>query len=549
MLAELPVMVIDCQSTGATPDHGALLELGWARAEGPAQSSLVALPPGESISRQVTRITGLRSRDLEHAPAPDDVWRRFERALDELPRPVPAVIHFATFEERWLRHLHATHRPDEPFPFRIVCTHSVARRLLPELPRRGLRALAGYFGANVGRMRRSADHVRATQHVWRELTARLADRGVRDLDGLDAWIARTPAGKARARGFPMPESERADLPKAPGVYRMRRVDGSILYIGKARCLRKRVRSYFHKRTKIPDRTLEMLSQARRLDWTETETPLEAALLEQELIKDRAPPYNVALRHDTRDGDARQCWFADRDLASFVDAADDAHPVGPVIDRGLLEGLGALANALAGAPVERAVLGRMAPWGPDDDVLEAGLAEVRQRHPDTEPTLRGLLGLGRALWPIEGPGPIEEPEADDEEEAPREGWTPVEVADFVEERWARAAHAIRHARWLAVLSEASVAWTVGDRRRVLVLEEGRVAQRDWLEPGATPPCPRGHARRMHERRPALDVRTRDRLRVLTTELRRVLAEGGEPVVRTGPSSMVRPEALARLFALV
>ena len=54
-------------------------------------------------------------------------------------------------------HIH----PGEP-PLDIVCTHDIARRLFPDLPRRSLRALAGYLGRGVGVLRRSADHVEAT---------------------------------------------------------------------------------------------------------------------------------------------------------------------------------------------------------------------------------------------------------------------------------------------------------------------------------------------------------------------------------------------------
>jgi DNA polymerase III subunit epsilon len=54
-------------------------------------------------------------------------------------------------------------------PLDIVCTHDIARRLFPDLPRRGVRALTGYFGRGVSALRRSADHVEATAFVWRGL--------------------------------------------------------------------------------------------------------------------------------------------------------------------------------------------------------------------------------------------------------------------------------------------------------------------------------------------------------------------------------------------
>lgn len=88
----------------------------------------------------------------------------------------------------------------------------------------------------------------------------------------------------------------AGLSTAPGVYRMYAADDSLLYVGKAGALRKRVASYFNSSPKAP-RTLAMLAQVARMDVTVTRTEAEALLLENQLIKSLAPRYNVMLRDD------------------------------------------------------------------------------------------------------------------------------------------------------------------------------------------------------------------------------------------------------------
>ncbi len=82
----------------------------------------------------------------------------------------------------------------------------------------------------------------------------------------------------------------------PGVYDMRDQKGKTLYIGKAKNLKNRLSSYF-RATGLTTKTMALVSKIADIQLTITHTETEALLLEQNLIKDRKPPYNILLRDD------------------------------------------------------------------------------------------------------------------------------------------------------------------------------------------------------------------------------------------------------------
>jgi DNA polymerase-3 subunit epsilon len=585
-LSELEILTLDCQATGANPQKGHLLEIGWVLTRAAAtidpealaaSAYRVALPSDAEIPQAVQRITGITRADAEWPLPAADVWHKLAQtakrvaAADQMEK-CPLIIHYCRFEKAFLVNLHAQVKQPAAFPFQIICTHEIARRLLPGLPRRGLRAVAGYMGHTVPRQRRSGAHAIATAVIWQHFARQLArEHGVETLDQLAEWLKGTTPQKRTGREYPMKPEIRLELPDRPGIYRMLRSNGDLLYIGKATSLKQRVNTYFRRKGPHAEHILEMLSQAADLEVTRTGSALEAAVLESDEIKRHSPPYNVALQSGQR-----KLVFCSRDLQKCADQPDAAFCIGP-LPGGLTT---AAMNVFAGWHKERsqgsdrfvrsgyALLGVPQAYAPEADCLAEGLTQFDHNHRarfKNPSALRILAGLGRELWAERRKAMAEakltaaeetDAEAPDEaldepEEEPR--WTPETVARAVEHAVMRGALLIRRARWLCLLSEASLAWEARNARdhhkNVLLFEDGAVSSRKNLPAGEKTPLSAGHIKKIPDRQKSFDVATYERLRVVTTELRRLVADGRQIELRLSPTGILTGRQLARLLPWV
>ncbi len=528
-LQDLDVLVLDAQATGASPAHGNLLELGWAWARAndsnvdvDVRTQLIVQPEGATLPKIITRVTGIDAAALDRARPFDEVWAELS-ATCKAHLPARAVVHCARFELSFLQPM----APEGArLPFDTLCTLELARRLLPDLPRRGLRALAGYFGLGIEQLRRSEDHVRATAFVWHHLVSLLAELGIEDWADAQA-LTHEDAPRRGRKVFPLAREKRLALPDQPGVYRMLRSNGDLLYVGKATSLRRRVNSYFQKQTRRDERMLELLSQVRDLDVTPTATPLEAALLETDTIKLLEPPYNLALL-----GEARAPCFASKDLQQTSRDPSPEFPVGPLPSHWRQRRQVGLARLLDGDREQKAITQAFG-WTPEalpEDVLEEGLAQFLERNPRVGSS---FLAAGLLRWNSQA-----RKEKGDERDDDDTSWDAARVLRNLEDTLVFFALEVRRGRWLRRLANAAISFDDGVQR-TLVFRGGRVRSRYDEE-------------KLVEVRPAeptFDIATYDRMRVLTTELRRVVQEGRGVRIRFSGRPSLSASAVARMLPWV
>ncbi|MCA9803685.1 MAG: GIY-YIG nuclease family protein [Cyanobacteria bacterium HKST-UBA02] len=404
-LVDTPVLILDCQTTGASPATGNLLELAYcltsaAGAEEPSiVSYLIQQPEGEPIPPRIVSLTGIDNDDMVEARPPSDALMALEEALGLLPSPPLCLIHYARFELPFLNELflehgeNGQHGPYEQMPFSPVCTFEIARRLYPDLPSRGIRALGGFLGIELEDLKRAPGHVGTTSEIWKHLAARLAEEGVTTRGDLDEFLSTKARRRTGKLQYQLSPEKRLNLPDNPGVYRMLNRQGRVLYVGKATSLKSRVNSHFRGRKRKTSSSFELLTQVCDLDYTVCRTPFEAALLEVEEIKRYDPPYNASLKNNDR-----RVWFYSDDFESAATACDDVHHIGPFSSESTIGNIRLLSDAIEEGEIspELVYLDEEA----EPEVIETGLEMFLARHglaPFSRIGAGALLLIGMRLW--------------------------------------------------------------------------------------------------------------------------------------------------------
>jgi DNA polymerase III epsilon subunit family exonuclease len=287
LAAELPLeaaryVVVDVETTGLTPARAGLCEIGAVRLEALTASGSFQtfVDPGLPVPAAISAVTGIRDRDLVGAPTPAEAVRRFLAFAGD----AVLVAHNARFDLAFLGR-EAELLTGRRFAAPVVDTVALARRLLGDRSRASLASLARFFGTSVTPCHRALPDAQATAEVLLALMGLAQERGARtvaDLCALAAPRARRVYGK-RTLAF--------GAPSRPGVYVFRDRHGQALYVGRARDLRARLRTYFRTERQRPA-VEAALGALERIEWRVYGSELEAALEELRLIRGLRPPANA-----------------------------------------------------------------------------------------------------------------------------------------------------------------------------------------------------------------------------------------------------------------
>lgn len=304
-LAEQDFVVVDLETAGGGPADGGIMEIGAVRVVGGRLTDTFAtlVNPGRRIPPFVVGLTGITDDMVAAAPPLADALERF---LAFAGAGV-LVAHNAAFD---VGHLDAAHRMviGRPLTRPTICTLRLARRLLPGQRRRSLDAVAATFGIACHDRHRGLGDARIAAEILCVFLERVAERGLVTVGELLALQG--AASDDQPFVVHVDRGLVAALPVTPGVYHFHGEDGRLLYVGKARRLRDRVRSWFTNARSHSRRALALIRQVHDVRVIETGSELAASLLEMRHILELKPPYNrmgrqiprvAFLRFTTRDG--------------------------------------------------------------------------------------------------------------------------------------------------------------------------------------------------------------------------------------------------------
>ncbi|GCE03312.1 exonuclease domain-containing protein [Dictyobacter aurantiacus] len=314
-------VVIDTETTGLRPGSDRVIEVAAVRVgRGQILGSYHSLiNPRRRIPPFIERFTGITQSMINEAPTADQVLPELLSFIDGAPlvgHNLGFDLNFLNFEARLL---------DLSFPIDGFDTIPLARRFLPALKRFKLDMVAAHLNIETRHRHRAFGDAEVTAEVFLRILSLACNEGILTLGHLrrrlqlpvtwsgditqvlskkeeaqwraDGSLSPTAAARARPNGalFLNPAWKRT-FPTKPGVYLMKDEHGQVIYVGKAKCLKDRLSSYYSQPLGYTRKMDGLLQNVKEIETRVLGSELEALLVESRLIKELQPAYNVQLRN-------------------------------------------------------------------------------------------------------------------------------------------------------------------------------------------------------------------------------------------------------------
>jgi DNA polymerase III subunit epsilon len=320
LLDEIEFVILDTETTGLRPGHHRVIELAGIRMRaGEVTGSFQSLlNPGVRLPAFIVQFTGITQEMVVTAPKAHEVFPDFLQFIDGailVGHNIGFDIGFLSYEAQLLGY---------DFPIDGLDTIPLARRFLPTLRRFKLDSVASHLKITTANRHRALGDARVTAAVFMKLLELAQRQDIQTLGHLRrrlqlpvAWsgdITQATTTKQieqlRADGKISAQSAtlrptgtlflnpawKRDFPAKPGVYMMKDAYGQVIYVGKAKCLKDRLASYYSQPLGYTRKMDGLLQNVKDIETRVLGSELEALLVESQLIKELQPTYNVQLRN-------------------------------------------------------------------------------------------------------------------------------------------------------------------------------------------------------------------------------------------------------------
>jgi DNA polymerase-3 subunit epsilon len=288
---EAEYCVFDFETTGTSAHHDKVIEIGIAKVlKGKIIDTFSSfINPGRPVPYYITQLTGISNSDVQDAPYFDEVFYQIKEFIGDSI----LVAHNLSFDHSFLKHECANHELEMP-QNHAICTLRLARILYPSFPSKSLGNLVKQLKIRHRNVHRGLGDATAAAKILLRMFKQLREE--HEIDSVPDLI-NFQKGTAAQEPFRMIKKKLMDdvsnLPNSPGVYFFRNAKDQIIYIGKAKSLKERLRNYFM--SNAIRKAKEIVRKSSSLGFYKTNSELTALIAETELIKIHNPKTNTLLK--------------------------------------------------------------------------------------------------------------------------------------------------------------------------------------------------------------------------------------------------------------
>ena len=291
LLKEAEFSVLDVETTGLSARNNRVIEIGIVKVKNlkVIDKYTTLINPGCDIPYFITQFTGISNNDVAYSPSFYDTAEDIEEFIGN------SIIcgHNLSFDEGFLRY-EFIRNGFEPLSNLNVCTLKLSRKIFPSLKSKSLASVSEHLGIVNRTSHRALSDAEATAQILIKLIKKLSkEQGIKTIQQLLEFESSLASSNINLKLPKEMYDSLYSLPDAPGVYYFLNKKNEIIYIGKAKSLKDRVRSYFASTS--TGKTKKIVKQAAKIKTDLTNSELTALLLEAESIKLLNPKHNSQLK--------------------------------------------------------------------------------------------------------------------------------------------------------------------------------------------------------------------------------------------------------------